>query len=187
MGFNLEANGGILVKFNHTGVWIEQSVNNPIRGNQVFDNENLGIDLLYSEGVTPNDPGDGDDGGNNRQNYPVLSSIAVNATETTVEGDLNSVANATFWLDFYASATCDSSGHGEGQVYLGAEQVTTDGSGDVSFSVTLPAAVTDGWAVSATATDPDGNTSEFSACTITGQMLSRAIRRPRRNTTYLDL
>jgi len=40
--------------------------------------------------------------------------------------------------------------------------VTTDGSGNVSFASVLPVAIAAGEKVTATATDPDGNTSEFS-------------------------
>jgi hypothetical protein len=50
----------------------------------------------------------------------------------------------------------------EGQVYLGATNVTTDAGGNVSFSVLLPFAAPSNAVVTATATDPGGNTSEFS-------------------------
>jgi hypothetical protein len=52
---------------------------------------------------------------------------------------------------------------------LGYEQVTTGDSGDVTFTATFtgPAATLAraGNLITSTATDPDGNTSEFSACT----------------------
>ena len=47
-------------------------------------------------------------------------------------------------------------------VYLGFAAVSTNASGDVSFDVTLTAVVTPGQAITATATDAAGNTSEFS-------------------------
>src|SRR6185436_225407 len=50
----------------------------------------------------------------------------------------------------------------EGQEYIGSTQVTTDGSGNADIDVTLPATVENGSRISATATDPNGNTSEFS-------------------------
>ena len=40
--------------------------------------------------------------------------------------------------------------------------MTTDGSGDATFDVTFAATIDAGQAVTATATDPEGNTSEFS-------------------------
>ena len=47
---------------------------------------------------------------------------------------------------------------------MGTTDVTTDGSGQVPILLTLPAGVSDGESVTATATDAAGNTSEFSAC-----------------------
>src|SRR5207249_4370931 len=63
--------------------------------------------------------------------------------------------------DFYASAIADLSGFGEGERYLGSATVTTDASGNASFSVTLSAATVANEQLSATATDTAGNTSEF--------------------------
>jgi hypothetical protein len=80
-----------------------------------------------------------------------------------VRGKLHSAPNTTFTLDFYASATADPSGFGEGQRYLGSVVVTTDANGNAQFQVVLSAATTGGEVISATATDPTGDTSEFSA------------------------
>lgn len=59
---------------------------------------------------------------------------------------------------------CDASGFGEGQTFLGFATPTTNGSGDAPLDVTLPVAVAGGQFITATATDPANNTSEFSAC-----------------------
>ena len=40
-------------------------------------------------------------------------------------------AGVTFRLEFFANDTADPSGNGEGEVYLGHADVTTDGSGTV--------------------------------------------------------
>ena len=46
-----------------------------IRGNRIYSNNGLGIDLgTFDPGVTPNDPGDGDTGANGLQNFPILIS-----------------------------------------------------------------------------------------------------------------
>ena len=60
--------------------------------------------------------------------------------------------------------TCDPTGFGEGQTHLGAVTVTTNENGDIGFIETLPVAVGQNRFVTATATDPNGNTSEFSQC-----------------------
>jgi hypothetical protein len=82
---------------------------------------------------------------------------------TRVVGALNSLASTTFTLDFYASPSAEPSGYGEGERYLGSTSVTTNASGNASFDVTRSAASAAGEVVTATATDPGGNTSEFSA------------------------
>jgi uncharacterized repeat protein (TIGR01451 family) len=85
-----------------------------------------------------------------------------------VQGSLNSTANSTFTLHFYASASCDASGNGEGATLLGSSPVTTNAGGNVTFNLTLATAASVGQSINATATNVAGNTSEFSACIIYG-------------------
>ncbi|MEO1652891.1 MAG: PKD domain-containing protein, partial [Bacteroidota bacterium] len=54
--------------------------------------------------------------------------------------------------------------NGEGETFLGFTTVNTDSNGDASFSVPLSVIVADGAFITATATDPRGNTSEFGVC-----------------------
>jgi hypothetical protein len=61
---------------------------------------------------------------------------------------------------------CDPSGYGEGETFIGLATVTTDGNGDAGFSTTLAGSAPNGHFVTATATDPAGNTSEFSLCRV---------------------
>ena len=185
IGGTAEGEGNVIAHNGLTGVLVFSdagTIDNPIRGNSIFDNTNeLGIDLGSTEfnggagnwlgdGVTPNDatmdiePGDG--AANNLQNYPVLTAVASGAN-TQVEGTLHSLVSTTFDLDFYANSAADSSGNGEGERYLDSIQVTTDASGDASFDETLLAATSGAEFVTATATDPSGNTSEFSAALAT--------------------
>jgi len=84
--------------------------------------------------------------------------------KTEVNGVLDTAPSAAFTIDLYASDACDPSGYGEGERYLGAAAVTTDGSGHASFSYTTTGAVPAGDVITATATTADGSTSEFSAC-----------------------
>ena len=142
-----------------------------IRGNSIFDNpggnanKGLGIDLNTStaNGVTYNDAGDGDTGGNGYQNYPILTTVTYGASTTTVAGSLNSTPATTFDIDFYADPICARRPQDlpEGKTYLGSTQVTTDGAGNATFNEVLSIAVPAGSPVTSTATDPGGNTSEF--------------------------
>ncbi|MDA2935492.1 hypothetical protein MYX82_14320, partial [Acidobacteria bacterium AH-259-D05] len=143
------------------GVFIRSGTGNAILSNSIFSNARLGIDL-NQDGVTNNDAGDGDRGPNNLHNFPVLTSAT--AGTSIIEGTLNSTPSTTFTLEVFSSSACDPSGFGEGETFLGSTMVTTDGSGNASFTVAFPAKVLVGWFVTATATDPNDNTSEFSQC-----------------------
>jgi hypothetical protein len=144
------------------------SAGNLFNGNAIFANGDLGINLCLVEvfvcdGVTPNDAGDADEGPNGLQNFPELSAATLNGT-LSVTGTLNSTPSTTFRVEFFANDALDASGHGEGQTYLGFADVTTDASGDAAIAAVLGSAgVAAGDFITATATDPDGNTSEFSA------------------------
>jgi len=152
------AGTGNIIAFNGgVGVGIGTGTGNAIFGNAIFSNAGLGIDLGFN-GVTPNDVDDGDTGPNNLQNSPVLTSV----TLSSVEGTLNSTPSTSFGVQFFASTACDPSGSGEGRTLIQSAVVGTDPSGNASFGVSLT--VPPGRVVTATATDPDGNTSEFSAC-----------------------
>ncbi len=133
-----------------------------VSANSIFDNGAIGIDLLPANGVTPNDAGDADTGANGLQNFPVLTSAVSTPTSIAIAGSLNSLPNQQFSVEFFASPSADPSGHGEGKVFLGARDVTTNAAGDVSFAANLAQGEPAGWVVSATATHlATGNTSEF--------------------------
>ena len=156
------AGEGNVIAFNgRDGVYIESGTNNAVRGNAIFSNTGLAIDL-GTDGVTANDANDTDTGANQLQNFPVLTAATNSLGGTEVRGSLNSLASATFALDFFANAAADPTGYGEGRVFLGSTNVTTDGSGNVSFTATVLGGLLQGRYITATATDPNGNTSEFS-------------------------
>ncbi|HKE56253.1 MAG TPA: C25 family cysteine peptidase, partial [Pyrinomonadaceae bacterium] len=135
------------------------STNNRISRNSIFTNGGLGIDL-GADGVTPNDPGDGDLGPNNLQNFPVITNAVQGST--IISFTLNSTASTTFTVEFFFSTTADPSGNGEGQTFLGTMNVTTNAAGNFSGTFTSATTVTAGQIITATATNPTGNTSEFS-------------------------
>ncbi len=147
----------------------------PVRGNAIYSNhrvseagtECLGIDFGGSSDCNPtlNDLGDADDGPNHRQNFPMITAASSFVEGgTLVTGKLNSSPGTTYDLDFYSNPACVERPQAflEGRTYLGSAQVTTNGSGNASINVNLPVSIGAGEKVTATATDPDGNTSEFS-------------------------
>ena len=147
---------------------------NLLRGNSVFSNDGLGIDLLPPEGVTLNDGNDGptvapydqDTGVNGLQNFPVLTSAVIEGGATIVTGILRTTATTAVVIDLYYNPACDPSGNGEGQTWFGSiSELTTDAVGDLSFSAKIAPALPAGVQVTATATTAEG-TSEFSGCQV---------------------
>ena len=135
----------------------------PIRGNSIHDNEELGLSL-NSQLPNYNDSGDADTGSNDQQNFPIVRSVVYGNSSTQVAGKFNSAPSTTYVLDFYANPPCLRFPREflEGETYLGASELTTDAAGHADFDVTLPVAVENGARIAVTATDPLGNTSEFS-------------------------
>ena len=159
------ANEPNLIAFNNAdgvAVFFFGATNNTVRANSIFDNGHLGIDLGNS-GVLQNDAGDPDTGTNLGQNFPVLSNVVFTTSNLVAQGTLNSEPSRTYRLDFYANVICDPTGHGEGKHWLGSAMVMTGTDSNATFSVNLPFAP-EGNQITATATDGNGNTSEFSPC-----------------------
>ncbi len=184
------AGAGNVVAYNgSTGVFIGQpdqglplpGTGNGVLGNEIFANGDLGIALAASSGPPsgplPNHSGSAS-GPNNLQNYPVLASAVTGPNGTVVQGTLNSTASTTFRIEFFSNTAADPSGYGEGQDYLGYISATTDSQGNATFQTTL-SSVPAGQFISATATDPGNNTSEFckdlvvSSSTATASFLER--------------
>ncbi len=131
------------------GVLVNNSTGVSIRGNSIFANGGLGIDLTNSA--------------NNSPVVPVLSSVTSTSRGTTITGTLLSTPSTTFAFDFYSNDTRDPSFYGQGQTYLGSASFTTDLNGYVDFTATLSLTLPSGLEyISATATDSSGNTSQFS-------------------------
>ncbi len=124
---------------------------NTITQNSIFSNGTLGINLT--------------NGGNDMLPAPVLTSASNNGG-TTVMGTLTvpSQPNTQFRIEFFANDVCEAGG----KTFIGFTNVMTNGAGFAAFSPVYPL-VPPGSSITATATDPAGNTSEFSNCaTIAG-------------------
>ena len=159
---NLIAGNGL------SGVEIQgdTATNNRIQKNSIFSN-GFGIDL-GGNGITPNDDMDEDGAGpppslpNTLQNFPILDNQI--DEDGTISGTLNSRPNTEYAIDFYLSKSENRQGFVEGEQWVDRITETTDSDGIVFFEFQIPRAllaVRD--KITATATDPNGNTSEFSA------------------------
>ena len=161
--------GNTIVNNGYAGIWVHDSgVASAVtlRGNSMENNglnvgyNGLGLDLANDGTATHNDPLDAD----GYQNFPLVVSATPGGGSTEIQGILNSKPSTLFTLDFYSNPACARFPRNflEGRTYLGSGQVTTDGSGHGTFDVVVPVAMAAGERVTATATNPDGATSEFS-------------------------
>ena len=161
--------GNTVAGNNYAGVVIDAGTGNAILGNSIFGNARLGIELSGQDaiGLNENDPGDPDSGANWKQNYPMLTSVIASGGNTSIQGKLNSNPNKQFRIEFFSNTSCDGTGFGEGQTFIGSTSVNTDASGDAIINASLPLMPT-GQFITATATSPTNDTSEFSPCALVG-------------------
>ena len=130
---------------------------NTFSQNSIHDNGTLGIDLDAATGATLNDVDDADTGVNNLQNYPTISNAVVNSGQLMFEFLVDTaVANATYPLtvEFF-----EADANGQGTSFLGSATYTA-AQAQTTASVIFNASISGN--IVATATDADGNTSEFS-------------------------
>jgi hypothetical protein len=147
-----------------------------IKGNSIHSNGGLGIDL-NRDGPTVNDitEGDADTGPNDLQNYPILTVFYAGNGGTDIHLNLRfkSAPNTTYHFEFFSNDAYDPTGFGQGQVWVKSADVTTFADGKLglgsAFQTTVPVKN-----LTITATDPNGNTSEFSPQM--GQLLNIATR-----------
>jgi CSLREA domain-containing protein len=155
--------GNIIANSTWVGIAVfpEAGTGNRILGNAIFDNAQLGIEL-NRDGVTLNDEDDSDTGPNNLQNFPTLITAAASGSGAVIEAELVSAPSSSFLVDLFSNLACDDEGHGEGRTPLGSVTLSTDATG--MGSVVAAFSTISGTILTATATDSDGNTSEFSQC-----------------------
>ena len=163
-GNSISFNGGPGVLIAGDGEFLGAGSGNSVLSNSIFSNGGLGIDL-GDVAATSNDVGDFDSGPNNLQNYPVVVSAVIDQS-----GDLviqysvdSSPVSSTYPLlvQFFEADAGDE----EGQTLLGSDTYPS-ASAQTLRVVNLGNAgskgITGGDVIVATATDDDGNTSEFS-------------------------
>lgn len=166
---------GNTIRFNTAGGVViqgaEAASGNTVNGNVVCDNGVNGMDIDLQptgagSGPTPNDPGDLDTGVNGLQNFPIAKQLvyteAGSANRPATVGGILDTKPGSYRIDaYYSDKTSLLGKRGHAQVPLGRAAVTVSASGRGSFSlgVIVPSQAIGG-AVSFTATDSLGNTSE---------------------------
>ena len=145
------------------------TVSNSVKGNSILANGSLGIDI-GNPGRDPNDSGDPDEGANRGQNHPVLRNFEISPTDDVsidvwVDSDPQNqnYGQNGLKIEFYKADI-----FGQGQLYLTSVDWTADDYNNGDFrnyylgnANNLGITATD--QITATATDADGNTSEFYA------------------------
>ena len=154
-------NGGGGVSSYPAGLFVTGG-NVTVRGNRFYGNVANAIALGLNSPIAA-DPGDGDTGTNGLQNAPVLAGIDY-GPPTVAHFVLSSAASTTYDVDVYANLLCATrpTAYSEGEELVGTVQATTNGAGLATIDFQLPSPLVPGQGVSALATDPAGNTSEFS-------------------------
>jgi parallel beta-helix repeat protein len=158
---------GNVIAFNGgNGVTIGSSKTDAVVGdsvltNDIFSNTKIGIDLA-DDGVTLNDSA-GHAGPNLFQDLPVLTRVDSGAsTGTFIQGTVAGAPNTTLRVEFFINTAADPTGYGQGQSYVGFALVPIGMNGVGTILYHIATALPVGQFLTATATDPDGNTSEFS-------------------------
>jgi hypothetical protein len=144
------------------GLRIESGTGNEFTHIAGWGNGHLLINL-GTDDAPPNDPLDADTGPNELQNWPVISAAASDYTGTLLSGRLDSKPDTTYHIGVYGSDNA-AGALGEARSFLGQFDVTTDDAGNAQFGQAV-SNYTVGHYITATATDPAGNTSELSAPT----------------------
>lgn len=167
IGGTLAGQGNTIAGNGADGVRVESGTGHAVLRNVLRGNGGLGIDIGPS-GVTANDgSGDPDVGANGLQNAPRITALSLAGASVTVSWELRTTASVQHRLEFFASSTCDASGFGEAERYLGAVTVTTDATGAASGQAVFAGASSGEW-VTASASAITGplsrDTSELARC-----------------------
>jgi titin len=146
--------GNTIVANTLDGVYVELGRRNAIRGNSIYGhNAGLGIRLWAFANLN--------------QVAPTITNVVLIPPSTIrFFFTITASPNTQYGIDFFTNLACHPSGFGEGQFYLGSFDVTTDGAGVGSGMATFGTydIPTMNPIATATATDPTGNSSQFSPC-----------------------
>jgi parallel beta-helix repeat protein len=171
---------------NYEGLAISDQANVKITKNSLYNNGTLGIDLIGSPGVSANDGIVNAAIANQDLDYPIITSTNLTSGTLRAKGFVGNLTagNPIFAgtkLEFFIAdnnpANQDGEAilgdgktvsHGEGRTYLGYCLADANGKFDCSFPNAGGLGLTNAKNITATTTNVTGNTSEFSAVTVSG-------------------
>ena len=135
------------------------SIGNMARNNSIKSNAGLGINLANDNTLWAGHYG------NENQPAPVVADAVYYFVTGNlyVTGTVNGAPDTPYAVELFTNTECDTSGAGEGESAFASAVLVTDATGDAAFDLTFPG-LDKSLYITATATDPDGNTSEFSPC-----------------------
>jgi parallel beta-helix repeat protein len=155
---NVSVSGNTVTR-NVTGIRVSGGSGIRIENNSIYNNSSIGIDL-GTAGPNANDAGDADTGANRLQNSPVLHSATLAGTSLTVVYSINStIANSAYGLTIELFR---ADGNGQGRTRIAVDTYASTEAGTQKTIVRTISGLNIGDQLVATATDANGNTSEFS-------------------------
>ncbi|WZO95728.1 Ig-like domain-containing protein [Isosphaeraceae bacterium EP7] len=125
-----------------------QQVRNSVLSNSIYSNALQGITVSYGAEVSV-------------FGASLTSAFPLAGGGTIVQGYFSGSPETAYLIQIFANAFGDPSGAGEGQTLVGSTTVTTDSDGQANFEAGVPATLALNQVLSATATDPNSNTSGF--------------------------
>jgi hypothetical protein len=140
-GTNL-SDANIIANNSGAGVDINSRTNVSVLGNSIFRNTGRAIIGSGSQA-------------------PVLTNTTTASSAVTVKGTFSGRGSTTYRLEFFYNADFSPSNAPQAWTFLGATNATTGPSGNGNFAVTFNQTLSGGF-ITATATDPNGNTSGIS-------------------------
>ena len=153
------------INYNHAnGISVISGKYNQFNANLIDANDYLGIDI-GNNGVTLNDVDDIDSGPNEYQNFPSITSVTYSNDTLSILGEVDGAPFTNYYIQYYANYACDPSGFGEGFIWMDSITVTSGANGIAIIDFKSANPYNPSFSnLTFTATDQDGNTSEFSPC-----------------------
>lgn len=155
-------------RFNDIAIQVNSGVDNQLWANHFADSVTIPISMSGTGVLVPNDIDDPDTGPNNLANFPEIIAVSRISGGLHIEGRIDAPIQVTpvlYRLGIYAAFSCHISGSGEGELFLGFQDVAIRGNSfeTFSFNFTSPTTIPIGYVLTLTVDGPDG-TSQFSGC-----------------------